>query len=467
MFELFWAMMKEEWRLHSTMFGSVSFALFPVLILAISFMGSFLIPLMEMTIPSEYLLISIHASYLMLGLMVGGFGLLGNEVMNRRFAQASLLAYSARSLPISEKSIFANFVVKDTIYYFFLWVFPFAFGYIAASPFTGVSISSALLLLLTLTLAFLFGLCGMFFLSIIYTRSKPVLWSLLLLGIGWMGFIAITGTNPALLFPPILLYSHFTWMNFLLSSVALAFFFIISTLLFNPESVGSEKKHKELFSPFMERFSFLPSSYLVAKDIVDLRRSGSIVGHVIFAFILPLLMIWFFLSLLSPYLPLHGMFFIFALISGVIASTIYTWITMFDTAESYACLPIAVRTLIVSKLTTFSLFQLLPLVFISLVTILTAETAYLFQAIVLTLSVSFYAASVMIWLSGLSPNTMMYDVKVFAVYLLAVGIVLLLLIILAFMNPSFTLLSVLLAIPTWLLIERAKVRWDFVEAKIF
>ena len=74
--------------------------------------------------------------YLMLGLMVGGFGMLGNEVMNRRFGQASLLAYSARSLPLSERYIFANFVVKDTVYYFFLWVFPFGFGYVLASPFT-------------------------------------------------------------------------------------------------------------------------------------------------------------------------------------------------------------------------------------------------------------------------------------------------------------------------------------------
>ena len=277
----------------------------------------------------------------------------------------------------------------------------------------------------------------------------------------------IRHTNPALLFPPVLLYDHFTWMNFLLTAVILAFFFIISILLFNPESVGSEKKYKDSFTPFMQRLSFLPNSFLVAKDIVDLRRSGSVIGHAIFSFIVPLAMIWFFLSLLAPYLPPHGMFFLFTLISGVVTSTIYTWVTLFDTAESYACLPIAVSTLIASKLTTFSLLQLLPLVFISVVTILTAETVYLFQAIVLTLSVSFYTAAVMVWLCGLSPDSMMYDVKVFALYLLVVGITLLVLIILAFKNPSFTLLSVLLAIPAWLLIEKAKVRWDFVEAKIF
>ena len=167
MFELFTSMVKEEWRVHSTMFGNLSFALFPVMIFGIAFMGSFLLPLMRTTLPAGNLTLIVHANYLMLGIMVGGFGLLGNEVMNRRFGQASLLAYSARSLPLSEKFIFLNFVIKDTVYYFFLWVLPFGFGYILASPFTGVSLAGALLLLLTLTLSFLFGLCGVFFLSLV------------------------------------------------------------------------------------------------------------------------------------------------------------------------------------------------------------------------------------------------------------------------------------------------------------
>src|SRR5512137_778091 len=218
MFELFTNMVKEEWRVHSTMFGSLSFALFPFLIFGIAFMGSFLIPLVGRTLPVGNLGIIVHANYLMLGLMVGGFGMLGNEVMNRRFGQASFLAYSARSLPLSERYIFANFVIKDTVYYFFLWVFPFAFGYILASPFIHVPLASALLLLLTLTLSFLFGLCTVFFLSTIFARSKQVFWLLILiLCTGLAGLVVMTGTNPALLFPPLLLFTSFTWANLLVS----------------------------------------------------------------------------------------------------------------------------------------------------------------------------------------------------------------------------------------------------------
>lgn len=461
MFELFVAMLKEEWRVHSTMFGSLSFALFPVMIFGIAFMGAFLTPLMRTTMPSGNLTLIIHGSFLMLGIMVGGFGLLGNEVMNRRFGQASLLAYSARSLPLSEQFIFLNFVVKDTVYYFFLWVFPFGLGYILASPFTGVSLTTALLLLLTLTLAFLFGLCTVFFLSTVYARSRPALLVILLaLGIGGGSLAALTGTNPALFFPPLLLNSAFSWGNLLVSCAVLVLLFAIAIVLFNPESVGSEKIYKDSLAPLMRKFAFLPNPPLSAKDTIDLYRSGSMIGQTIFSFLLPLAVIWFFLSLLGPFFPPHGLLFIFAITTGVIASTMYTWVTMFDSFGPYACLPVAVSTLITSKLTTFSVLQVIPAAFIAIVAVLSGETAFLIPAVVLGVSVSFFAVGVMAWLCGLSPSVLVYDVKVLLVYLILVGIVLTVFTSVAFANPYFSLSAVILAIPTWLFIRKAKVRWD-------
>jgi hypothetical protein len=468
MFELFTSMVKEEWRVHSTMFGSLSFALFPVMIFGIAFMGSFLIPLMRTTLPAGNLTLMVHANYLMLGIMVGGFGLLGNEVMNRRFGQASLLAYSSRSLPLSEKFIFLNFVIKDTVYYFFLWVLPFGFWYILASPFTGVTLVHALLLLLTLTLSFLFGLCGVFFLSAVYARSRPVLLLLLLVFAGGAGGLAaMTGMNPVLFFPPLLLNSMFTWLNFLISCAVLALLFGAAILLFDPESVGSEKTYKDSFAPLLQRFSFMPNPPLAAKDILDLYRSGSLVGQTIFSFLLPLAVIWFFLSLLGPFFPPHGLLFIVAITTGIIASTMYTWVTMFDTFGPYACLPVAVSTLIGSKLTTFAVLQLIPAIFIAAVALLSGEAAYLAPAVVLAISVSFYAVSVMAWLSGLSPSVLVYDVRVLFVYLVLVGIVLTIFTSVSFSNPNFAFSAVVLAIPTWLLVRKAKVRWDAVDPEGF
>ena len=82
-------------------------------------------------------------------------------------------------------------------------------------------------------------------------------------------------------------------------------------------------------------------------------RSGSVIGQTLFSFLIPLGVIWFFLSLLGRYLPPHGLLFMFAILTGVIGSTMYTWVTMFDTFGPYACLPVAVSTLIESKITAF------------------------------------------------------------------------------------------------------------------
>ena len=340
MLELFIGMMKEEWRIHSTMFGSLSFAMFPVMIFGIAFMGSFLLPLMRTALPAGNLALVIHANFLLLGFMVGAFGLLAGEVMNRRFGQASLLSYSARSLPLPERFIFLNFVIKDTVYYFFLWVFPFGLGYIAASPFTGVTLLRALLLLLTLTLSFLFGLCVIFFLSAVYARSKRALWLLVLvLGAGWGTVVVVTGMNPALFFPPLLLYSSFTLVNLLVSCAILILLFGASIMLFSPEYSGTTKKFTNVFAPLVRNLSFFPHPPLAAKDMIDMYRSGSVIGQTLFSFLIPLGVIWFFLSLLGRYLPPHGLLFMFAILTGVIGSTMYTWVTMFDTFGPYACLP--------------------------------------------------------------------------------------------------------------------------------
>jgi hypothetical protein len=69
----------------------------------------------------------------------------------------------------------------------------------------------------------------------------------------------------------------------------------------------------------------------------------------------------------------------------------------------------------------------------------------------------------MVWLTGLSPNVLVYDVKVMAVYLVLVGIVLTLFSALSFADPLFALASVVLLVPAWLFVQKGKARWDAVD----
>ena len=462
--ELFMRMMKEEWRIHSTMFGQVSFALFPVMIFGIVFMGSFLLPSMISVIPPNDLALIIHAMFLVLGMMVGGFGLLGNEMMNRRLGQASLLAYSARSLPLSERFIFANFAVKDTVYYFVLWVLPFGAGYLAASPFTGVPPARGLLLLLTLAFSFMAGLCTVFLLSSIYVRSGRACGILVtLLGTGFLALLFMTGTNPARYFPPYLLFTGFSWWVLIASAGTLAGMYLLSIVLFIPDREGKTQVYGDLFAPLDRVLSGLPHPPLVAKDFVDLYRSGIGIGQALFSFAIPLVVIWFFLSLAGSFLPPHGLLFLFAMITGVIASTIYTWVTEFDSFGQYACLPVAAGTLIQSKITTFALLQVIPAAFISTAAVLSGGAAHLFPAVALCLSFSLYAAGVMAFLCGLSPSVLVYDVKVLFTYLVLDGVVFAIFSALSFANPFYAISSVVLLIPAWLCVKAAMRRWDAVD----
>ncbi|MDD1666099.1 MAG: hypothetical protein LUQ23_00995, partial [Methanomicrobiales archaeon] len=177
--EIFVAMMKEEWRIHSTMFGATGFVLFPLFLVFLSTVAALFWPFFADVLPARTAVAILHACYLLAGMSVGGFGLFGREVMNRRFGQASLIAYSSRSLPVSEQSILANFLLKDTVYYLFFWVFPFVAGLAIAAPWIGIPLTSVLALLATLSLSFLLGLSLVFLLSTLYVHSPRALLALL------------------------------------------------------------------------------------------------------------------------------------------------------------------------------------------------------------------------------------------------------------------------------------------------
>lgn len=468
MANLFWSMMKEEWRLHSTMFGGLSFALFPVMVAGMAFMGTFLLPLIRTTLPPGNLSIILHSNYLLLGCMAGAFGLLGNEAMNRRFGQASLIAYSVRCLPVSDRYIFTIFVAKDLCYYFFLWVFPFAAGFFIASTIIGIPLILPILLTLTLTLSFLIGLSLVFFLSTVYTRSKGALIliiSLLLLAVG--AYSVLTGNNPASLFPPVILFSEFSWSLFATTMAALIIISGFAILIFNPESAASSKRYDDKIIPLSKIFSRFPHPALTAKDVIDLYRSGSAIGQTLFSFLIPLVVIWFFLTLTSQYIPHRNILFLFAITTGIIASTMYTWLTAFDSFTTYASLPVSVRMVIMSKLSSFAVLQVVPVVFLTIVTLLSGEGAYLIPAVILAISISFFAVSVTIWLAGLSPHILVYDIRVMGRYFLIIGVVTAIFSSIAFSNPWASLTAVLLGIPAWILIQKGCTRWEQQEQPVF
>jgi hypothetical protein len=459
--DLFVAMMKEEWRVHSTMFGGFSFALFPVFIGAIALMGSVLLPYLAETIPGGMIGFLVHAMFLLLGAMVGGFGLLGKEVMNRRFGQASLLAYSSRTLPLSDRRIFAVFVAKDTVYYLLLWVVPFLAGLALGIPLSGLPLSFVGIAALSLTLAFLLGLSTVFFLTTLYAHSVKLVAAAMAAGLLLALLLTVAGgVELQVLFPPYALFLDWSVPMFLLSAGLILFFSAVSIQYMTAEFPDREKRFADRFSPLAGRLRGFRYAPLMAKDLLDLWRSGGLVGQTLFSFVLPMGIIWITLSVLGRIMPQAQLLVTFAGVAGVIAATMYTWLTEFDTLGAYTFLPLGTTDLIRSKFASFLTLQPITAATVGGLAILTGNPGAALPAAVLAVSVAVYACGVMIFLTGLWPAVMVYSVRVFAASLLLTGPVLLGLIALSSLSLTFAFLSVLLILPALLLIRLSFRRWE-------
>ena len=267
------------------------------------------------------------------------------------------------------------------------------------------------------------GMSGVFFLSTLHGRSVRALFIFLgIAGIIFLGWFILTGSNPALLFPPVILFTA-SWDILLAGIVLFLVPFISALLLFSPDVQTGTKTFKNRMKSLTRRLSFLPGPALAAKDIIDLWRSGSILGQTIFSFFVPLVIIWFFLSLLDGYLLKIHLLLTFAIITGIVASTMYTWLCMFDSFSIYALFPISVRDVIISKIISFSTLSRF-LLSLSQGSQSSPESGYLLPVIALTISVSYYVLSVSIWLTGLSPAVLVYNVRVMIMYFLLIGLAL-------------------------------------------
>jgi hypothetical protein len=461
---IFTAMLKEEWRIHSTLFGSVGFALFPLLLVAFASAGALLWPFFSDLLPPRTAVVLVHGCFLLAGMSVGGFGLFGREVMNRRFGQASLIAYSSRSLPVSEQSIFLAFLLKDTVYYLFFWVFPFVVGLAMAAPWMGLPFPSVLRLLATLSLSFLVGLSLVFLLSTLYVHSPRALLVFFIALAGGALFSARSlNTGIPGLLPPLGLYEQPTLPLLLVTLLLIVVPCAISVRFMKVEYREETRRFSRTLDGLAGRLAWIPDPYLVAKDALDLTRSEGGAGKVVFSFLFPVMFIWIALFVLLRFIPMLSQLMVFAILLGVVSSTIYNWVTEFDLFASYAFLPVEVTTVIRGKLESYGLLNLVSLAILVAAGLGTGQVALLPPAILTFASISFYAVAVTVYVGGLSPSVMLYNAKVYVPYLGLITPVLLFLLFVSLPNPWFALSSLCLVPAGWFVLGKAFIRWSAVE----
>lgn len=471
MFEIFKSMIKEEWRMHSNLFGNNGFSLFPVFIFLFTFFVSLVLPVFSEIFTYAQIALGMHYLFLLLGGMVGAFGLMGREFMNRRFGQASLIAYSSRTLPVSEKLIFANFLIKDIVYYFVLYVLPFIAGFALAAVFIPEGNFhfpvTLLLLLLTLSLSFMIGLSLVFFLSTIYAHSGKLLtWGLLA---GCIFLLFISGNLDSRIFYSLSSLSFFLLPSkscFLLSSGLIIIPSALSLLFLKVDFPQAKKSFPNSFSSLCKVSGSYRYAAFVTKDFLDLKRSEGGIGKLIFSFLLPAALIWLLLSALGKVLPALNILILFSLVLGVLSSSMYNWLTEYDIFTSYAFLPLKVPDMIRSKFNSYLFLNLVPLILLILLT-LKKDPAFLLPDLLLFFSISLYMVSILIYLTGLSPSINLYNGRTFAVYTLSVTPLLLVNIILSMFGPYYVLVNLLLVPPALYLLRQSFRKWDSIESPHF
>lgn len=459
--EILKKMIKEEWRIHTCSFDNKNFAFFPVLIAMMTAVASLFIPYVLNVIRVDEFFKFVHYFFMFFGVSIGAFGLFGKEIMNRRFGQASLIAYSSRSLPVSERTIFFAFFVKDVIYYLILWIIPIFVAFLIISPFIGFTITSTLYACTTLILSFLIGLSLVFLLSTIYAHSSKIL-VLILTSILGLYSVVTFFTNFQINF---LLLSYNLYYKFSLQKLGIILMMIIipsllSIIFVKIEYPEKKKYHKNLLTRFSKKLKFSKYSYYIAKDFIDLKRSEGGLGKIIFSFLLPIGFTYFFLSIFLELIPMIKVIMIFSIFLGIVSTSIYNMITVFDTFNSYMFLPVRVSTIIKSKITSFIIINIISLVVLIIATITMNQLTYFIPAFLMFLSITIASLAVTVFLTGLNPNTLLYDSKVFIPYMGTLGSMLFLFTLLSIINPFYMLASPIVIPFSLYLLKKSYNKWD-------
>lgn len=454
MFEMFWAMVKEEWRTHSTMFGSAMFGLFPFLILMLSFVFSVGSPFFISFLGVTDFWLLFHYFFLLFGVIVGAFGLLGKEFMNRRFGQASLVAYSSRSLPVSEWLIFLNFFLKDLLYYFVLWILPIIGGFFLSGFFINFSINFSLLLF-SVFLSFMLGLSSSFILSSIYSYSSKLLIFLVLVG-GALLFLRGFNLDFLYFLPSYSLFINPSMNQVVYSVIIISLFSFISLFFLRVDYSSKTRFFKNWFTHFSNFFK----DFFVSKDLLDLHRSEGGLGKILFSFLFPLLIVWVVLFFFLNIISVGNFFLLFCVLLGIISSSMYNWVTEFDVFTSYEFLPVKVSSVLKSKIITYWLLNIVSVFIVVFACFQSNNVNFLFHGLFAFIVSSAYTLATTLFLTGLYPNLLLYNPRVLFTYLFSSMPVPALLIITSLFNPDFLLLSPLLLIIPFFMIKWGLNKWD-------
>jgi hypothetical protein len=421
-------MLKEEFRTHATYSGKGRFLTFPVFVFLLATVFALTLDRVLETVSLDQLATLTHLSAFLYGISVGTFGLMGRQYLERRYGRSNYLVAMPYLLPISFKTTFLGIYLRDAIFYIILLLVPATGGILLASLVAGYALTSVGLFFLAVLMTFMLGLSLSFLVSVVYIRST-LAFGALTAGIilafilhGFFDLVPLDSLIPSLGFQmnirPFPLDSSAALMY---AGISIAAIVLMSALAYSLVQVRISISSQSYADKLPSYHSNMPvlkglTRALVAKEFVDLRRSGT-VAKMFFSFILPLLFLsfttWFVNYGLSIPIGFNTVFY--AAMVGFIGTLMYSWLNNIDLAEYYALLPVTVPQLVKVRILVFLVLTLgISASFVVAISILNSETRLLWLALLVMFVTSLYMVVLMAYLTGLKTNTFLFDTSVLA-----------------------------------------------------
>jgi hypothetical protein len=378
------------------------------------------------------LVAGLHLVVALLGLQVGTVGLVDRDALDDLLGDTTLLIYSARTLPVSFERLVVAFVLKDVLYYQFLFVLPLVVGTLPLVVVGDLALTALPVLFLTTAGMFALGVGGSLALVGLYTRSRPA--TLALVGLVAVGLVLRGATVLSVT-------AYQVWLRPTPLSVAGAvlgpvLLTAVGTVLFSFDREGSTRTAPDRFRPFHRRLGRLDPQGTLTKSVLDVTRSSGGLWKLVFSQGL----VFGVLSVLLTFLPdviavrpAPGLTVATILALGTF--TTYNWLFSFEDERFYLRYPVELERVFRAKLVAFCILALpVGVAYLGLGAYLFGPRSMLVGAAVFV-PLAFYVFGVTGYLAGFQPTDLLFDTPTFALFTLAMMAVLVPLVVVAIALP--------------------------------
>ncbi|WP_265107924.1 hypothetical protein [Halosolutus halophilus] len=461
---LFRVLAREEWRLHTRLFGGWRFVLFPVVIALLAGLGG--VALLANGTTTTTVVAGLHVLALGFGLYSGTAGFVGSDMLENVFGDLSLVLSSSTTLPIGRQHLLGLFLLKDALFYGVVFVLPTAIG---AGPLLGLTAatpSTVLALWLSLSIVFAAGMAVTVALIACRTRGVPAWAIVAAIGVAALAAWA-TGQSSAVATALVPLGSPAV-----AGALAVATLVVATSALavYDPTYGRPARTASDRFARTSDVVPFTGDP-LVRKTLLDLARSSGgvwkpiVSAGILLALVAALVGV---VDSITGIEPAPGIFF--GGVLGLSAFTTYNWLTQFDSIESYLAYPVSIRGVFRAKRVAFVLVGGPTVVgpYLAAVSWFDATALDAIVGAILLAGYALYYYGLTVFLAGFDPNEFLFDAVRFSLFTVGVAVPLVPTLVVGFVVVPPTLaIGAALAVSGvgfgtigWVLSSRAGPRWE-------